>query len=321
MTAPPASRPREVRAWLATDPPLAELRAAYPHEWSVVERELGEVLDTGEAAALAAYAQRIARPAPVRGGAPRSPSGLDPRLAAAVRQRMAAAAVRSISLRAATGATGTVVRLGRLNGWLMQRLLFRGGGLERKPVSMARFRLTWPLLRERARLMPLVQPRGIYCFFSKPFVRALAAEIGDRPALEIAAGDGTLSRFLAARGVRITPTDDHSWSAVAFPAGVQRLDARAALREVPAPVVLCSWPPSGNDFEAAVFTTPGVERYIVIGNRQRAGWGDQSAYAAAAEHGFTAREAPELARLILPPELEPVVLIFDREREPAPDQA
>ena len=48
--------------------------------------------------------------------------------------------------------------------------------------------------------MPLVQPQGIYCFFSGAFVRELAKLIGDRPALEIAAGDGTLSRFLAARG-------------------------------------------------------------------------------------------------------------------------
>jgi hypothetical protein len=35
--------------------------------------------------------------------------------------------------------------------------------------------------------------------------------IGERECLEIAAGDGTLARFLEAEGVRITATDDHSW--------------------------------------------------------------------------------------------------------------
>ena len=50
----------------------------------------------------------------------------------------------------------------------------------------------------------------------------------------------------------------------------------------------------------------------MIGNRQTAGWGDQAAYAAATEHGFTVSEAPELARLVLPPEIEPAVLVFDR---------
>ena len=317
---PPASRPREVRAWLATDPPLAELREAFPHEWTVVERELGAVLDTGEPAALAEYAQRVAKPGPMSKTAPRSPSGLDARLAAAVRQRMAADAIRSISLRAATGATGSSVRFGKVNGRLAQRLLFRRG-LERKPVSMLRFRLTWPLLTQRARLMPLVQPQGIYCFFSGAFVRRLGELIGDRPAVEIAAGDGTLSRFLAARGTQIRATDDHSWAAVTFPDDVEHLDARRALATHEPAVVICSWPPSGNDFERAVFETASVECYIVIGNRQTAGWGDQAAYAAAGQHGFTSRDAPELARLILPPEIEPVVLVFERTSDQPADLA
>ena len=58
--------------------------------------------------------------------------------------------------------------------------------------------------------MPLVQPKGIYCFYSKPLIQDLAALIGQRSCIEIAAGDGTLSRFLAAKGVDLTATDDHS---------------------------------------------------------------------------------------------------------------
>ncbi len=61
-----------------------------------------------------------------------------------------------------------------------------------------------------------------------------------------------------------------------------------------------------------MFEEPSVERYIVIGNRQTAGWGDQAAYARAADLGFTRRDAPELARLVLPPEIEPLVAVFER---------
>ncbi len=105
---------------------------------------------------------------------------------------------------------------------------------------MLRFRLTWPRLTQRDRLMPLVQPQGIYCFFSGAFVRELARLIGDAPALEIAAGDGTLTRFLRARGTQIRATDDYSWSAVAFPDDVERLDARSALREYGPRVVVAA---------------------------------------------------------------------------------
>ena len=58
------------------------------------------------------------------------------------------------------------------------------------------FKTLWPLLWQRRYLMPLVARKGIYCFYSARLVDRLAALIGDRPALEIAAGDGTLSRFL-----------------------------------------------------------------------------------------------------------------------------
>jgi 2-polyprenyl-3-methyl-5-hydroxy-6-metoxy-1,4-benzoquinol methylase len=47
--------------------------------------------------------------------------------------------------------------------------------------------------------------------YSRRLVEELSALIGERECLEIAAGDGTLARFLEAEGVRITATDDHSW--------------------------------------------------------------------------------------------------------------
>ena len=79
-------------------------------------------------------------------------------------------------------------------------------------MSLWLFGLLWPLLAQRRLLMPLVQPKGIYWFSSKQLIKALASMIGDRRCLEIAAGDGTLSRFLSDEGVAVTATDDYSWS-------------------------------------------------------------------------------------------------------------
>ncbi len=180
---------------------------------------------------------------------------------------MAVEAVRGEWMAAAAGVRGGRIRFGLLNGFVAQRLLF-AHGLERKPVSMRRFKLVWPLLWQRRRLLPLVQPKGIYCFYSAQLIDRLATLIGDRPCLEIAAGDGTLSRFLRERGVPVTATDDHSWKhAVTFPADVIRQDAREALRAHSPAVVICSWPPAGNRFEQHVFRTRSVELYIVISSR------------------------------------------------------
>jgi hypothetical protein len=193
-------------------------------------------------------------------------------------------------------------------------------GLERKPVSLTRFRLLWPLIWQRRRVLPLVQPKGIYCFYSGALIAALAARIGERPCLEIGAGDGTLSRFLTARGVDVTATDDHSWShAISYPDSVIRQDAREALRRRHPQVVICSWPPAVNDFERHVFRTESVELYLVIGSRHEFAAGDWDAYRA--QEAFELRRAPELSRLVLPPELDPEVYVFERARgsgAPAP---
>jgi hypothetical protein len=252
---------------------------------------------------LTAYVRQIAASGrkPVR--------GLDPALGADIRRQMATAAIKQLSLSAATGVHEGRVRFNLVNGWVAQRLLFESG-LRRKPVSMPAFRLVWPLLWQRRFLMPLVGPRGIYCFYSKPLVKRLAEMIGDRPALEIAAGDGTLARFLAAAGVDVTPTDDHSWRDVSFPAEVVRQDAGAAVREHRPAVVVCSWPPAGNDFEREVFRTPSVELYVMVGSRHRFATGNWGTYEEQTEFDFA--EDPQLSKLVLPPELDAAVYVFRR---------
>jgi hypothetical protein len=300
-------RPDQVRAWLEQQPSLIELQEAYPAEWSVVQRELAEIVPRGDLDELKAYVRRIAAaPTPAAGKPVR---GLDAALGQEIRRQMAAAAIRQLSLSAATGVHEGRVRFNLVNGWVAQRLLFEHG-LRRKPVSLPAFKVVWPLLWQRRFLMPLVGPKGIYCFYSKPLIRRLKEMIGDRPALEIAAGDGTLSRFLRDQGVDITPTDDHSWRDVDFPDTVVRQDAREAVRARSPQVVVCSWPPAGNDFEREVFRTLSVELYVVIGSRHRFATGDWDAYEQ--QTAFALEEDEKLSRLVLPPDLEAAVYVFRR---------
>jgi hypothetical protein len=274
-------------------PSLKEMREAHPREWEQVQRELGDVVATGDLDRLKAYVQRVSR---ADGGE--------------VKNAMAREALRKLCVSAATGVTRGKVRFNLVNGWLAQRLLFKGKGLERKPVSLAAFSLVWPLLTQKSYLMPLVEPRGIYCFYSRRLIKEIARMVGDRPALEIAAGDGTLARFLSAAGVDITATDDHSWSQIDFPDDVIDEDAVTALRKREPQVVLCSWPPAGNNFEQAVFATPSVELYVVIASEHTFASGDWSAYEA--QRDFTYEQDHNLSKLVLPPELEGAVYVFRR---------
>lgn len=164
--------------------------------------------------------------------------------------------------------------------------------------------------------MPLVGAKGIYCFYSWRFVRELAALIGDRSCVEIAAGDGTLARFLRSEGVSVLATDDHSWShQVTFPDDVVREDAAVSVRKRRPEVVVCSWPPAGNDFERLVFQTPTVEVYVMVGSRHRFATGNWDVYEQQAEFDLVLDEP--LSRLVLPYELESAVYVFRRRSQPA----
>jgi hypothetical protein len=296
------------RAWLAGDPPASEIRERFPAEWATVQRELAAVVDAGDVEAIKRYAARVAS----GGGVVRNDREA---VRVMARQRLAADALRQMGVAAATGVTSGRLRFGLVSGWLTQRLFFAGGaGLERKPVSMKAFRLLWPLVRQKSYLMPLVEPRGIYCFYSRELVAGLRELIDGRPAVEIAAGDGTLSRFLRADGVDVVATDDYSWQKTAREqvGDVVEQDAVHALRERAPRVVVCSWPPAGNPFEAEVFRTESVEMYIVVGSRSEFAAGNWAAYRAAAETAFTLEEDTRLSALVLPPEIASAVWVFRR---------
>ena len=298
---------REARAWLEQQPSLTELQEAYPQEWSVVQRELAEIVPRGNLEELKAYVRQIAAPPATAGRKP--VRGLDAALGAEIRRQMAAAAIKQLSLSAATGVHEGRVRFNLVNGWLAQKLLFESG-LRRKPVSMPAFRMLWPLLWQRRFLMPLVGPQGIYCFYSKPLVKRLVEMIDGRPALEIAAGDGTLSRFLADAGADITATDDHSWRDVKLPRrrrapGRARGCADAAAR--------------GGDLLVASgrqrLRARGLrdrQRRAVRGGGEQAPVRDRQLGGVRRADGVRVRRGPGLSKLVLPPELDAAVYVFRR---------
>jgi hypothetical protein len=228
-----------------------------------------------------------------------------------LRYQMAHMAVKQHCISVATGIESGKVRFNLLNGLVSQMLLFEND-LDRKPVSMFWFRMLWPLIWQKRLLMPLVQPEGIYCFYSRQLIESLAEKIGTRSCIEIAAGDGTLTKFLKQQGVQIQASDDYSWKhAVRYPEWVARMDAKEALRHYSPEVVVCSWPPAGNSFERQVFRTRTVQLYIVIGSRHRFAAGNWNDYQQQTSFDFA--EEMELSRFVLPPELDAAVYFFRRK--------
>jgi hypothetical protein len=301
-------RSAETAEWLRSNPSMEELAEAYPDVWAQARLDVEQILSRDDAEEIKAYISQASRPEAALPGRARS---LAERLIHEARRQMTVHLLKQAILSASTGVREGRVRFNLVAGLLAQRLLFRHD-LERKPVPLTAFRAIWPLLRgQRRLLMPLVQPKGIWCFYSRPLVTRLAALIGNRPCLEIAAGDGTLSRFLTDAGVDVTATDDYSWSdSITFPDAVLCQDARTALRLHRPRVVICSWPPAGNDFEQHVFTTAEVEQYIMIGSRHQASTGNWAAYRN--QTGFAFAEDPALSRLVLPPEVDHAVYVFTR---------
>ena len=303
--------PDSVMQWLKKNPGFKELRAAYPDEWEGVQADLAAILPRNDPEEVQAYLKRLSRQGPVPAGGRGSKKTADGAVRQIIRYRMALSAVKQHSIAIATGIESGKVRFNLLNGYIAQKLLFVEG-LERKPVSMFWFRMLWPLIWQKRLLMPLVQPEGIYCFYSQQLIEALADLIGARSCLEIAAGDGTLTRFLVQRGVQVQASDDYSWEhSVSYPEWVARLDAKEALRLYAPEVVICSWPPAGNSFERQVFRTRSVQLYIVISSHHRhaaGNWGDYRQQTA-----FSFDEDTQLSRLVLPPELDARVYLFRRK--------
>lgn len=302
-----ARRADAVLTWLRTEPPIDALIERFPEEWATLRREAAKQGTSGDDA-LRSWILGGLRPVQQSRGHARAQDEL---VAQEVRRRMLLELLRQANLSRETGQTSGTIRFNKLNGSLLQRVFFEDG-LRRKPASMLAYRTVWPLAWQRRFLLPLVRRQGIYCFYSRAFVRRLARLVDGRRCVEIAAGDGTLSRFLRDEGVAVTATDDFSWQQhVDYDAEqVDRLDARTSLDRFAPEVVVCSWPPPGNSFEKRVFVTGSVDTYVVIVSRSDQDAGDWAAYRD--QQGFSMKHDTTLSGLVLP-RGSSRVFVFTRE--------
>ncbi|WP_273429538.1 hypothetical protein [Chitinibacter tainanensis] len=303
-------------AWLQQNPGFSELAAAFPVLWAGVRDELAQTFarrDPAELKRLLAKAAQRAQPDARFLAGERDGRAFALFVEQQVRLRLAELALRQYAFSLATGVKSGKVRFNLWNGLLAQRLLF-AHDLVRKPVSLRWFRRLWPLIWQKQYLMPLVEKRGIWCFYSRELISALAELLQGRSALEIAAGDGTLSRFLREAGIPLRTSDDYSWEkVVSYPPEVERLGAIEAIQRYQPEVVICSWPPAGNGFERQIFRQRCVQTYIVIGSHSRfitGNWADYETQTA-----FDWAEVPALSQLIVPPELQAGVWVFTRKAQ------
>ncbi len=300
------------------DRSLQELMERYPSDWKPVGRDLAAAIEDGRAQRLNEFSRAACSEFElwmkrIR-ASKMSRKVVESALPHLARSRMALLAVDKCYLAAATGKASGKIRFNLLNGIIVQKLLF-SRHLTRKMASIGWFRFWWPFITQKRLLMPLVQRRGIYCFYSRSLIERLSALIGNRSCLEIGAGDGTLARFLQQAGVKIRATDDHSWShIILYPESVERLDAGRALEKYQPQSVICSWPPPGNDFERRVFSTQSVDLFIVIGSRYPFASGNWNDYRR--QRDFEGITDPDLSSLVLPPDLESSVILFRRRDHP-----
>jgi hypothetical protein len=307
--------PKDELKWVCNEAHLQELMARYPEVWKGVGPELVVALEDGRSQTLNDYSAKARSIEETWHYKIRKSrfnlKVIESAMPHLVKSRMAILAVGQCYHAAATGKASGKVRFGLLNGYIIQKLLF-SRHLTRKPASLKWFRFWWRFVSQKRILMPLVQPKGIYCFYSKELIGELCALIGGRDCLEIASGDGTLTRFLADEGIRIHATDNYSWShTIEYPATVERLGTKQALDKYQPQAVICSWPPPGNNFEQRVLSARSVEIYVVIGSRYRFASGNWDSYES--QERFEWSIDRKLSSLVLPPELESAVLIFRRK--------
>jgi len=304
-----------INGWLNNDPPLKELCKEFPEEWQKVEHELAVAFSSGKPFDLQRYLEQRYMLLSTLSHNPTNKVSYDSKKQRAlvselVCYQMSRKTVQQHYVAIASGVASGKIRFNLFNGMIAQWLLFERD-LIRKPVSLFLFKIFWSILWQKRFLMPLVQPKGIYCFYSRELITELKKIIGERSCLEIAAGDGTLSRFLTNQGVQTIATDDGSWShAINYPQSIVKLDAKEALHRYKPQIVLCSWPPAANSFEKQVFVTRSVQKYIMIGSRHQFAAGNWEVYKN--QTAFSFEEVPRLSRLVLPPELDAAVYIFNR---------
>lgn len=301
---------------LANEINVETLLQLYPEYKDEVLKELSVLKNTTDANLVDAIIEkytasaRIANHKICRSGL--NEKTMDAFLPQIIKARFAIYLLEQLHIAVASNKPAKNVRFNRWDGTILQKLLFERG-FERKPVSLGLFKFFWRFVINKKILMPLVNKKGIYCFYSKALIKELSRLIGDKKCLEIAAGDGTLTRFLKEDHKNCHATDDYSWEHyIKYPSFVEKADAKNALHKYNPEVVLCSWPVPKNSYERHVFRTNSVNLYIVIGSRDPAITGDFETYNSVDK--FTMERNDRMSSLILPPSDDHAVYIFRRVR-------
>jgi hypothetical protein len=310
----PKSSLKDELKWISRDARLLELMERYPEEWHSTGPDLVSALEDGRSQILREYTAKARSTEETWHhrihSSRHNTEVIESAMPHLIRSRMAMLAMAQCYQAAALSKASGKVRFNLINGYIIQKWLF-SRHLTRKPASLKWFRFWWRFVSQKRLLMPLVQSRGIYCFYSEGLISELCALIGGRLCLEIGAGDGTLTQFLADKGIQIRATDDYSWEhVIEYPQTVERLSAKQALIQYQPQAVICSWPPPGNAFEQRIFSARSVEIYIVIGSRYKFAAGNWNSYAS--QDRFEWAIDHTLSSLLIPPELESAVLIFRR---------
>lgn len=293
---------------------LNDWMKSHPREWQIARDAVLEVIETKNPKKIAEWEQKINREQ--KNLAQQTHRGLPPHQAKNFGSKLIQLQIQNLLLneyyqRLSHQHLEGSRPLSFRDRWICNFLFFRQN-LARKPVSLRWFKILWPFVQQKSRFLSLVYKSGIYCFFSKSLISRIVQITRGQSTLEIAAGDGSLSRMLNNSGAKCLATDDHSWTQqIKFPEDVENLDAAAALKKHRPIHVICCWPPPGNSFEREVFKTPSVEHYIVMTSRHEFACGDWAAYRS--QNDFEMRVDDELSALLLPPEVDPCVLIFERK--------
>lgn len=228
-----------------------------------------------------------------------------------IKARIAVYILEQLYLQVQSGKTSGKLRFTLWDGLILQKILFKKD-FERKPVSLFWFKLFWRFIKDKKILMPLVNKKGIYCFYSDNLIKELSNLMENTKCLEIGAGDGALTCFLNEVGANCHATDDYSWEHyIQYPDFVEKLEAKEALNKYKPETVICSWPPQGNGFEKHIFKIDSVKLYIVIGSRDPLVSGNHDTYEE--QKDFTIEYNQRLSSLVLPQSKDNAVYIFRRK--------
>lgn len=226
-----------------------------------------------------------------------------------VRSRMIHLAVKKVLTSKVGGDSSQVTQSSR-DRWLCNQIIYLRYK-NCKPVNASVMHLLWRLVKDKGAAIGAAKRIGMYCVYTNRLLSCLVPKLRERVVVEVAAGNGILSLLLSKQGVPCIATDDRSWGhAVRYGKHVEDLDAQAARIKYKPSVVICSWPPPDNAFEAGIFADQNVTDYIVIGSKHQFATGNRAVYKNQSAFDVEVLANPD--NLVGPPGIDGEVLWFTR---------